>query len=322
MGRHYGIDRSSNNGLVTDPAAWRAAYNYLVQIGGGAQPFLIEKLGEGVGYINPDEHPEVVVAKPTGFALAAYGFAHLDRDPPASEVAYWRAHNQDGLPIEEDWEVGGTGTISSAIAELSDLGSLALLYGNQSYLSVAQSRGVDLANKGWLAEYDGRVAPRIPCVLYQYTDALSVPGIGACDGNVFLGSEAQFASLFANVKLVDPHVVPPVNPPIQGDAEPMQSRDPKNGCFVVVDASGGVATFGPNGAPASADPASGHPIYLGSLPGHPEYHAGAGQPEGPVVAVNHYDDGNPHASAYVLVTKDAAGRYHPYNFPSDGSLAK
>lgn len=315
MGQHHGVDRSSNNGLVTDPAAWRQAYSFLSQLGGGAQPFLIEKVGEGEGYTNPDEHPEVVVARSVGFALAGFGFARFDLgDQPASEVACWRTHNADGLPLEEDWELGGTGTIGSALAELADLGSLALLYGNQSYLSVAVARGVPAA-KLWLAEYDGRATPQIGCVLYQYTDRLSVPGLGTCDGDVFLGSEAQFATLFANVSAPTPIPTP------QGEAEPMQSRDPKSGCFIVVDAYGGVATFGPNGVPSSVDPLSGHAIFFGSLPGHPDWHAGQGQPEGPVVGVNHYDDGNPHVSAYVLVTKDPAGKYHNYNFPSDGSMA-
>lgn len=202
VSEHRGIDRSSNNGLVTDPVAWKQAHDFLQNQGGGAQPFVIEKIGEGTGYANPDAHPEIVAAKAAGFAVAGYGFAHLDKDTPAAEVSFWRRIDQDALPIEEDWEVGGTGTVGAAMTELSDLGGQSLLYGNQTYMAVARQRGVPIGRVGWLAEYDGHATPNLPCIIYQNTDALVVPGLGSCDGNRFLGSDADFAHLFANVEQV------------------------------------------------------------------------------------------------------------------------
>ncbi len=93
--------------------------------------------------------------------------------------------------------------------------------------------------------------------------------------------------------------------------EMLKSIDPKNGCFVLVDATGAVDTFNADGSPG------GH--YLGGLNNHPQWNAGAGRPEGPAVGVNHYDDHiTAGVSAYVILTRDSTGAFHPYNFPSDG----
>jgi GH25 family lysozyme M1 (1,4-beta-N-acetylmuramidase) len=49
--------------------------------------------------------------------------------------------------------------------------------------------------------------------LWQITDHAVVPGVtGTCDGNAYLGSAAELASLFTGVK-IDPPVNPPVDPP-------------------------------------------------------------------------------------------------------------
>src|SRR2546427_509105 len=71
--------------------------------------------------------------------------------------------------------------------------------------------------------------------------------------------------------------------------------------------------FNPDG------PLGGHsPAGLNS---HPEWNAGDGRANGPVVAFEPFDDGNAGLSAYVIITRDAGGAFHPYQFPSSGALA-
>ncbi len=89
--------------------------------------------------------------------------------------------------------------------------------------------------------------------------------------------------------------------------------DPKNGCKALCDRSGAVFNFNPDGT------LGGH--YLGGLNSHPEWNAGDGRANGPVVAFEPFDDGNAVLSAYVIITRDAGGVFHPYQFPSSGALA-
>ncbi len=101
------------------------------------------------------------------------------------------------------------------------------------------------------------------------------------------------------------------NVPYPQEEKMLKSTDPKSGCFVLVDATGAVDTFDADGSPG------GH--YLGGLNNHPQWQAGGSLPEGPAVGVNHYDDAlTPGVSAYVIMTRDAGGAFHRYNFPSDG----
>ncbi len=198
--QHLGIDRSSNNHLNTNQAAWKEAHDFLTYFGGGAQPFLVEKLGEGEGYANPNEHPEIVVAREVGFAYAGYGFAHLDRDTPAGEVGFWKVHNPDNLKVEEDYEVGLNGTLDKALAELADLGNASLAYTFPDEMKVLVAHVP--ASKRWLADYSGKASPEYPCLIWQDTDKLNVPGgLGVCDGNRFMSTEAQFNATFSGVTL-------------------------------------------------------------------------------------------------------------------------
>jgi len=89
--------------------------------------------------------------------------------------------------------------------------------------------------------------------------------------------------------------------------------DPKNGCKALCDRSGAVFNFNPDGT------LGGH--YLGGLNNHPEWNAGDGRANGPVVAFEPFDDGNTALSAYVVITRDAGGAFHAYQFPSSGALA-
>lgn len=100
--------------------------------------------------------------------------------------------------------------------------------------------------------------------------------------------------------------------PRQEEEDMFSFTDPKNGCKAICDRSGAVFNFNPDGT------LGGH--YLGGLNSHPEWNAGDGRPNGPVVAFQPFDDGNPALSAYVIITRDAAGAFHPYQFPSSGAL--
>ncbi len=97
------------------------------------------------------------------------------------------------------------------------------------------------------------------------------------------------------------------------EAEMLSATDPKSGNIILADAAGEVFVFDRHGAPAAVG-------YLGGLNGHPEFHAGGGADNGPVVGIGISDDGNPALSAYVLITRDATDNFHPYLFPSSGAL--
>lgn len=74
--------------------------------------------------------------------------------------------------------------------------------------------------------------------------------------------------------------------------------------------TGGLWTCAPDGGVFAEAGAR----FLGSLPAHPDWHAGGGQANGPAVAFRAMGDG------YTVFTRDAQGVLHPYHFPGDGSL--
>lgn len=92
----------------------------------------------------------------------------------------------------------------------------------------------------------------------------------------------------------------------------LKATDPKNGCHALCDRdTGAVYCYNPDWTPG------GH--FLGGA-NRAAWGVGTGQPNGPVVAFEFFDDGNPGWSAYVVMTQGVDGSPHPYSFPSSGVL--
>lgn len=114
-----------------------------------------------------------------------------------------------------------------------------------------------------------------------------------------------------------PVAAPWIDPTKETDT--MQATDPISGTTVIVDPAGETFSFGPDGEPGGS--------YWGGLTTHPDFNAGEGHANGPVVGILFVRDGcadclNGIRSAMRLICRDASGKFHPYQFPSDLSLAK
>jgi glycoside hydrolase-like protein len=154
----------------------------------------------------------------------------------------------------------------------------------------------------WVAHYVG-TEPRSP----------DHPGIGHCRGRrawQWRGTHFEFGAS-VDRSIADDWLADGVTS--EEDVEMFSCTDPKSGWKVLCDRTGAVFNFNADGTPGGR--------YLGALNNHPDFHAGDGQANGPVVAISTWDDGNPGLSGYVIITRDAAGTFHNYNFPSDGRLA-
>jgi hypothetical protein len=214
-------------------------------------------------------------------------------------------------------------------AQLSTLLSLlppdpVLLYGNKGDLATLGT-AFNGRVKVWLANYslnDGqphgdpaaiRASTQFPpgdVILWQYTSKGTVDGIsGYVDVSMWLGTDAEWAAYTG-----ESVPITPAQPyPTEEEAVSMlKATDPKNGCHALCDVvTGAVYCYNPNWTPG------GH--YLGG--GNRQGWVLGGQ-NGPVVAFEFFDDGNPDHSAYVMMTQAPDGTPHPFSFPSSGVLAK
>lgn len=201
-----------------------------------------------------------------------------------------------------------------------------LLYGNRGDLATL-GRSFNGKVKVWLADYgvnDGkphgdpgsiRASTQFPAsdvILWQFTSKGRVDGIsGDVDVSMWLGTDAEWAAYMGEVHVQSAGPAQPLPGAIE--EEPMlKATDPKNGCHALCDvASGAVYCYNPDWTPG------GH--FLGGA-NRAEWGVGAGKPNGPVVAFEFFDDGNPGWSAYIVMTQGPDGTPHPYSFPSSGVL--
>lgn len=115
-------------------------------------------------------------------AAQAREFCRLIGRPRAGE--YYLADIEEGSGnLRHAWNTWTTVVVST-------LGAVPC--GNYSGRFFARDHG--LAPVDWIASY-GTAEPPEPHLLWQFTDAFDVPGIGRCDCSVFHGSIDQLASL-------------------------------------------------------------------------------------------------------------------------------
>jgi lysozyme len=190
---HFGWDDSSNN---VHPVAWAEAFNDLATRGSGAQPFLVVKVDQGTGYVNPYLQGDLAAARMAGFALAGYLMDEGTADPASEEALYRRLVG--ALPQADDDELPDGLSTADYIAHCAALvaqNPAAIVYLNKSQVQ----EGFHVAAGLWLADYATPPgSPTYPCLIHQYADNGRVAGIGGdVDLNAWLGTEEQFTSFFA-----------------------------------------------------------------------------------------------------------------------------
>ena len=119
-----------------------------------------------------------------------------DADPATRQAVFRRIAGP--LPQFDDDELpNGNRAYASHCAQLVSQNPAALVYLNQDQ----EDHGFPTGAALWEANYnDLPGVTHKPALIHQYTDKGTVEGIvGTVDVDAFLGTEAQFAALFANV---------------------------------------------------------------------------------------------------------------------------
>lgn len=210
---HFGIDISSNN---THPIDYGAVVAYLRELGGGEQPFVIVKATEGTGYINPDFHGDVLGFRNAGAAVGAYLMDHGSSNVATEEGVFKRVAGS--LPQFDDDEIPD-GMSNSAYAQhcaqLLAQNPVAVDYLNQS----EENSGFPEGDGDWEANYNKQpgVVHSPKALIHQYDDQGVIPGAqGYFDMNAWLGTEDQFAKMFAETPVPaqapEPQPQPVVSP--------------------------------------------------------------------------------------------------------------
>lgn len=207
---HYGIDVSSNN---AHPINWGAAFSYLKGLGRGDRPFAIIKVNEGNYYTNPDTAEDVAAARAAGFVVGGYLMDAGSSSPASEEALYKRVAGN--LPQFDDDELPDGLTAAQYISHLATLIAIkpAFQYLNQSEVAEGFNAGTGL----WLAQYNNAPGTvRYACTIHQYTSSGTIPGCaGNFDLNYWLGSEAEFDSVFQISSPPPPPPPPPAPKPYQ-----------------------------------------------------------------------------------------------------------
>lgn len=99
----------------------------------------------------------------------------------------------------------------------------------------------------------------------------------------------------------------PTPTPQEGDLGWPSFTDPKNGNKVIASPKGDFYNYNSKGAPGGNQ-------WLGNLS---QFNAGEGTPNGPLVAIEPWDDGGSF-SGIIAFCVDAVGKVHPYALPSNG----
>jgi hypothetical protein len=181
------------------------------------------------------------------------------------------------------------------------------LYNQAAVIDALKAGGVDPAGVAWwFADYSGQ--PHIPDggVACQYAN----DSYTKAHYDLSLVSEsAPWIPQSGSQLQVQDHAAHLVS--YQED-DMLQFTD-ERGTFRC-DYSGAVYTFDAQGNPADGG------RYLGGLNGHPSWNAGGGAANGPPFAFGPTPADAQGRKGYFVTTRDAAGNFHPYGFPGDGSL--
>lgn len=196
---HFGVDVSTNN---RHPIAWPALVSHLRALGNGDVPFVVIKVIQGTGYVDPDLAIDIAGAREQGAVVAGYLMDQGNDNVAAEEALFQRTCS---LPQADDIELPEGLSVAAYIAHSHDLVNLhpaELSYLNQSEVSEGFPEGEGL----WLAQFNKKPGvTAYPCWMHQYDDAGTIPGAsGIFDMDAWCGSEAQFDAFFNSTPIPSP----------------------------------------------------------------------------------------------------------------------
>lgn len=212
---------------LADLSDWNPGANFEEYLAGG-RPGVFIKATEGTGFVANTFAPYRAAAHAAGLTLV--GLYHFARGGDAAAEAQHFLGTIGTLAPGEvavlDAEVPGLSAAwcrewLSAVEQAT--GRMPLLYCSWSYWGDVLGSMTDCPL--WIAAYHdlGHDDPRdsVPgCVLWQYTDAASVPGVGSADDSVFRGSLADLAALGGADSPAPPD--PPKEPDVSKIAFPLE----------------------------------------------------------------------------------------------------
>jgi len=155
---------------------------------------VICKATEGKTYVDPTFQSNVAKLSQNGMLFGTYHFARPDNNQPEDEATnYYRqiaavnAKLPPILDIEVNCNLGKdslTNWVLRFVAAMKKLaGKDCIIYTYTSYLNSKLDYSKLQNYNFWIADY-GSKEPSIPHILWQYTNAENVPGIGICDCSI------------------------------------------------------------------------------------------------------------------------------------------
>jgi lysozyme len=195
-----------------DVSHWEPKINWN-QVMASKQAFAFFKATEGTSNVDPTFQTNWKSAKAAGIRRGAYHFFHPSQDPNQQAKLFAKTVgllDEDDL-IVIDWEtsdnVPGNKDLAAGIMCLETMqdlcGSLPGIYGSPYFLDNLGGN-VALAKYWlWIAHY-GVDAPLVPApwskwTFWQTGEKGQVPGIGACDVNVFNGNLTQLEAFSTKI---------------------------------------------------------------------------------------------------------------------------
>ena len=219
---HQGIDVASMQHSNGAPIDYQTAGSELTQRGGGLQPFVIVKLTEGGGYINPFAQADIAGFKAAGFAVAGYHFVR-GNSSAQEQIDLIKAHLNSVDFVWLDCEVADGVTAPQYDARVAAIenavGPNVGIYANQDFLAFMAGSQFLQTLPLWFAD-PSNTDPNRPRAITQ-TGQGSVPGIV---GNVDLDTcdTVSFNVLWPPVVATTPEPTTPEPTTVIDPVDPAQ----------------------------------------------------------------------------------------------------
>ncbi len=206
---------NSSRVLGIDTSHYEPAVDWIKAKAAGVQ-WMYTKATEGTGHVDSMLHQHVLEARAAGVLTGVYHFFRASADPVEQANLFLRTVKglKVDLPYILDWEIsdGMSGAVNRSkakvwleIVEKAD-GRTPWVYGGESFLAgmtpdAAFARYfLILAHYGIVQAQLKVPAPWPKAIAWQFTDALSLPGLAPghhVDANYFLGSLQELKALIA-----------------------------------------------------------------------------------------------------------------------------
>jgi len=179
---------------------------------------IIHKCTQGMGSVDPTYAERVAKAKDAGILWGAYHFSLPGSGEAQANHFLSAIGNHGNTVMALDWEDSSAGQMSAAEAAnfvttiFDKTGKYPLLYSRTGFINHSGATHSELETLSkcplWLSAYSwGTTHPKLPSswnkyTIWQFTDnnkghgAVPVKGIGACDRDIFNGSEEDLQAFW------------------------------------------------------------------------------------------------------------------------------